>query len=195
MIDLRGPGRPRAAQSFSRIRRWIATLLLAVLVGAGSPAAAIAQQANNPSGLQLPRFVTTRSTPINVRVGPGTKYGVAWVYVKAGVPVEVIQEFDTWRKIRDRDGSEGWVHQNLLSGNRAGYVSAGEQLALLARGANDSGVRAWLPPGYRIDISRCDGLWCEVSAVDHPPGGKTATYSGYLPQSAIWGVYSDEKFD
>ena len=66
-------------------------------------------QADNPSGLPLPRFATTRSDPINVRVGPGTKYEVAWTYLKSGIPVEIVQEFDTWRKIRDVDGTEGWV--------------------------------------------------------------------------------------
>src|SRR5262245_17299828 len=92
--------------------------ILALAAAAFAETAALAQ--DNPSGLPLPRFATTRSSPINVRVGPGTRYDVAWVYVKPGTPVEIIQEFDTWRKIRDFDGSEGWVHQNLLSGNRAG---------------------------------------------------------------------------
>ena len=58
-----------------------------------------ASAAETPSGLPLPRFVTTRSEPINVRVGPGTRYGVAWIYVKAGVPVEnMIAMFDTARE-------------------------------------------------------------------------------------------------
>jgi SH3-like domain-containing protein len=156
-----------------------------------------ASAAETPSGLPLPRFVTTRSEPINVRVGPGTRYGVAWIYVKAGVPVEIIQEFDTWRKIRDQDGSEGWVHQNLLSGKRAAIVGGWmtEQLPLRSSANEAAGVRAWIGPGYRVDISACDGLWCEVGATDHPPTGRVATYWGYLPQAALWGVYPDENFD
>jgi SH3-like domain-containing protein len=152
---------------------------------------------DNPSGLPLPRFVTTRSTPINVRVGPGTKYEVAWVYLKAGTPVEIIQEFDTWRKIRDFDGSEGWVHQNLLSGERAGLVAPWQkdsQIALRDGRAEDSGVRAYLSPGFQVEIAECDGTWCAVAATDHPAAGRPATYSGYLPQSEIWGVYGGEAF-
>jgi SH3-like domain-containing protein len=152
--------------------------------------------AEGPSGLPLPRFATTRSTPINVRVGPGTKYDVAWVYVKAGTPVEIVQEFDTWRKIRDFDGSEGWVHQNLLSGKRAGLAAPwrnGEQIPLLAGRNPDGGVRAYLGPGFRVEISGCDGAWCEVSATARQDGGNT--YSGYLPQTELWGVYEGEKFD
>ena len=157
--------------------------------------AALAQ--DNPTGLPLPRFASTRSSPINVRVGPGTKYDVAWVYVKPGTPVEIIQEFDTWRKVRDFDGSEGWIHQNLLQGKRAGIVApwrTGEQLALFSGESEEGGVRAYLPAGFLVNISECDGRWCAVSAVDHSNGG-SATYSGYLQQDALWGVYQDEEFD
>lgn len=159
--------------------------------------AAIAEETNT-SGLPLPRFATTRSNEINVRVGPGTRYAVAWIYVKAGQPVEIVQEFDTWRKIRDVDGSEGWVHQNMLSGRRAGIAApwlTDQQVPLLSQRGDSQGVRAWLAPGYRVDISKCDGAWCEVSATAHPEGNAVITYSGYVPQGDLWGVYEGESFD
>jgi SH3-like domain-containing protein len=174
-----------------------AILVALTLAGTGTPVAT--QAAEGPSGLPLPRFVTTRSNPINVRVGPGTRYDVAWVYVKAGTPVEIIQEFDTWRKIRDADGSEGWLHQNLLVGNRAGLVAPwkpdGEQVALLKEPAEDSGVRAWLTSKFRVDIKECDGTWCEVVATSHAVGANAQAFDGYLHQAELWGVYKDEKFD
>jgi len=176
----------------------VLVLLIGLLMALFPPLPAFAAGVTGASsGLPLPRFATTRSDPINVRVGPGTRYSVAWVYVKPGVPVEIIQEFDTWRKIRDQDGSEGWVHQNLLSGKRAGIVGGWttEQLAIRASASDGAGVRAWIGPGYRVDISRCDGDWCQVGATDHPPGGRTATYWGYLPQATLWGVYPEESFD
>jgi len=154
--------------------------------------------AETPSGLPLPRFVTTRSTPINVRVGPGFKYAVSWIYKVAGTPVEIIQEFDVWRKIRDVDGSEGWVHQNMLSGNRAGYVlpeANTDRIALRSAAADEAGVAAWVGPGFPVRIRSCDAGWCAVTATDHPPSGPVATYSGYLPEGDIWGVYRGESFD
>jgi len=193
MFGRSGPLRAVSLPRRSR-RRALALGLCALFALPALPVPA----ADNPSGLPLPRFATTRSTPINVRVGPGTKYDVAWVYVKAGLPVEIVQEFDTWRKIRDLDGSEGWVHQNLLSGNRGGYVApwaADEQVALRARASEDAGPRAFLPRGFRVEISQCDGQWCEVSATDHPSEGRPATYSGWLRQGDLWGVYPDEAFD
>jgi SH3-like domain-containing protein len=177
----------------------VRAISLALLLGVGMilPTPPILA-ADSPSGLPLPRFVTTRSTPLNVRVGPGTRYEVAWVYVKEGVPVEIIQEFDTWRKIRDLDGAEGWVHQNLLSGVRAGYVAPDktEQNFPIRSGMSDeSGVRAYLTPGFRVQIDECDGTWCEVSATSTPPEGRPSTYSGYLRQASLWGVYEGEVFD
>ena len=132
------------------------------------------------------------------RVGPGTKYGLSWIYVKAGLPVEIVAEFDTWRKIRDIDGQEGWLHQNVLTGKRTGYVTpwAKEGEVSLRSAANDeAGVRAYLGPHYRVEINRCDGTWCEVNAVDHPENGRPATYTGWLHQTDLWGVYATEKFD
>ena len=185
--------RTRIGGSFQALCRRLACLLvvLGVLV---TPV--IAQ--SNPSGLPLPRFASTRSEPINVRVGPGTKYEVSWTYLKSGIPVEIVQEFDTWRKIRDVDGSEGWVHQNLLSGVRAGYATplmADGEIALRASQSDDATLRARLGPGFKVIIKECDGNWCEVTASSHDASQRQSTYSGYLHQEELWGVYPDEEFD
>ena len=105
---------------------------LATIVLCLTPSLATAA-ATNPSGLPLPRFVTVKAKAATVRVGPGYQYDVAWQYQVGGVPVEIIQEFDVWRKIRDVDGSIGWVHQSMLSGTRAGYVTrdGGDKIGLL----------------------------------------------------------------
>jgi len=183
--------------SFSRfvraLYRRLPVLAMALLLLAPS---ALAQ--DNPSGLPLPRFATTRSEPINVRVGPGQKYDIAWTYLKSGVPVEIVQEFDTWRKIRDVDGTEGWIHQNLLTGTRAGYVTpliANGEIPLLAGQSDDAAVRARLGPGLKVTITECDGTWCQVSATGQDPAQRANTYSGYLHQEELWGVYPDEVFD
>lgn len=192
--------KPRARRIHGRqITAILRTIFAAILLAASVTASPVAAAADNPSGLPLPRFVTTRSNPINVRVGPGTKYDIAWVYVKSGTPVEIIQEFDTWRKIRDVDGSEGWLHQNLLTGNRAGLVAPwkpeGEQIALRRDRDPTAAVRAWLTPGFRVDVKACDGNWCEVVATSQPAGGSARSFDGYLPQTELWGVYKDEVFD
>lgn len=185
---------PRPATPAGLLRK--ALCLLLTLIALSGTAPVVAQ--DNPSGLPLPRFATTRSTPINVRVGPGTRYDIVWVYQQAGVPVEIIQEFDTWRKIRDVDGEVGWVHQNLLSGDRAGYAAPWnpEARVPIMPGKSEEGQpRAILGAGFRVAIAECDGTWCEVSATSHPEDGRPATYTGYVKQVDLWGVYKQEVFD
>ena len=172
-----------------------AIVLIALLL-AGLQMPAFAQNSEGASGLPLPRFVSLTSEPINVRVGPGTRYELAWVFVKSRLPVEIIQEFDTWRKIRDLDGQEGWVHQNLLSGRRMGYIAPWDEtarVALRARDNSEARVRVWLSSNFLVRIEKCDGQFCQVSARNASGEGRT-TYSGYVAQFEIWGVYPGEEF-
>jgi SH3-like domain-containing protein len=173
----------------------VRAFVLVILAGFAGAVAAPALAQDNPSGLKLPRFVTTRSHPINVRVGPGTRYEIAWNFLVSGMPVEIIQEFDTWRKIRDVEGDEGWVHQSLLSGNRAGFATpllANGEVTLFADRSDTSAARARLAAGVRVTIRECDGTWCSISA-GQP--GEGQPYSGWVHQEELWGVYPAETFD
>ncbi|MCU0790748.1 MAG: SH3 domain-containing protein, partial [Nitratireductor sp.] len=79
----------------------MSTFLLGMDVSA--PAIAAGEQVKS-SGLPLPRYVSLKSARVNMRVGPGRDYMVDWMYMKRGLPMEVIQEYDTWRKVRDSEG-------------------------------------------------------------------------------------------
>ena len=109
------------------MRKVLSSFVVAVVIAAGLacvPAQAFAQAAKGASGLPLPRFVSLKSKSVNLRVGPSVDYAIAWRYMRPGVPVEIIQEYDNWRRIRDADGAEGWVNQALLSGDRCRGVRA-----------------------------------------------------------------------
>lgn len=174
-------------------------LLLSLLAGmAFTPTPLLAQAVGASSGLPLPRFVSVRNAPANVRVGPGTRYEASWVFVRAGVPVEIVQEFDTWRKIRDVDGAEGWLHQNLLVGNRTALVTPWDSTAHVALRASDnpaSAVRAWLTPNLLVGVRRCNGAQCEIRFNHTGADGRSASYQGFVAQEALWGVYAGEVFD
>ena len=75
------------------------------------------------SGLPVPRYVSLKSDHVNVRAGPTKDNDVAWVYTRSGLPVEITAEFENWRRVRDSEGSEGWVHHSLLSGRRTAVVT------------------------------------------------------------------------
>mgnify|MGYP001766292613 FL=1 len=144
-----------------------------------------------PSGLPLPRYVSLKSDRVNLRQGPGTDYPTAWVYSRAGLPVEVIEEFEAWRKVRDAEGTTGWILSSLLSGRRTALVLPWElkpgeprpQVPLLASNSERSGPIAMIEAGVIADVQSCDGAWCYV-AVD--------SYKGYLEQTKLWGVYARE---
>ena len=103
-------------------RGTIGVIALVVLLAARAASPACAQ-AGRSTGLPLPRFVSLAADRVNVRFGPGKQYPINWVFARKGLPVEIIEEFDTWRKIRDYDGEEGWIHSSLLSSRRTIMVT------------------------------------------------------------------------
>ncbi len=131
------------------------------------------------SGLPLPRFVTLRAAEVNLRSGPGARYPIEWVFTRKGLPVEVIDEFETWRRIRDWQGSEGWVHQSMLSGQRGAMVVG---LDRLLRRAPEPGAPAIAEVQVQVvgRLHRCRDGWCLIEAKG---------YEGWLRQSEIYGVY------
>ncbi len=140
-----------------------------------------------PSGLPLPRFVSVKSSKVNVRHGPGTDYAVKWSFVRRGLPVEIYQEYGNWRRIRDWTGEDGWIFGPLLSGRRTALVepwSGGVSARLRKR--PDGPVTAVLEPGVVVRLRGCDGRWCEVA---------TSRVSGFVKQNRLWGVYPGERFD
>jgi SH3-like domain-containing protein len=120
--------------------------------GLSGPGVAHAQSAGKgPSGLPLPRFVSLKATRVNLRIGPGRDYAVAWLYTRPGVPMEVIQEYDNWRRVRDAEGTEGWVYQSLLSGDRTATVAPWKAASGQEEFINRNVDRRWcrLPPPDR----------------------------------------------
>ena len=74
---------------------------------------------SHAKNLDVPRFVSLDSNEINVRHGDNTGRPINWIYINLrGLPVEIIQESDNWRKIRDFKNNIGWIHTGLLSGKR-----------------------------------------------------------------------------
>ncbi|WP_428031601.1 SH3 domain-containing protein [Ancylobacter sp.] len=141
------------------------------------------------SGLQVPRFVSLKADKVNVRSGPTRDHGVAWVFTRAGLPVEITAEFETWRRIRDADGAEGWVYHSMLSGRRTALVNpwkAGEEIPLYASPSKDSAVRARLEAGVLGKIEHCDGKWCRFFENG---------FDGFIEQERLWGVYPGEKLE
>jgi SH3-like domain-containing protein len=130
------------------------------------------------------------------------------VFTRPGLPIEVVQEYDNWRRVRDSDGAVGWIFQSLLSGKRTAVVapwaraatgklasntamatdgkSGSEPRPIRASASGSAEITAYLEPGVTGEIDRCTAGWCKIS-------GKG--YSGWIAQDQLWGVYADEEID
>ncbi len=141
------------------------------------------------SGLPVPRYVSLKSDRVNLREGPSKEHRTAWVFQRAGLPVEIVAEFDNWRRIRDAEGTEGWVLHSLLSGKRSAIVAPWRKGATHdLRDDADAGspIVAKLESGVVVSVKRCNNLTCRVS-------GKG--FDGFVDQKLLWGVYPNEKID
>lgn len=173
-----------------RAKAGIAALVVAAFAAMAAPA--LAEAVKLSTGLPVPRFVTLKAKKINLRVGPGQDYAVSLRYLKSGLPVEVTQEFENWRRIRDADGSEGWVFHSLLSGERSAIAAPwmrdkGQDIFVNMRtDARDTGqVIAKLQPGVVVKLDQCNGEWCHAETKD---------VEGWVSQAEIWGAYPGEAF-
>jgi SH3-like domain-containing protein len=161
--------------------RPVLLLLLAFVLAA--PAAPVrAAEASLP----VPRFVSLRSDEVNVRTGPGVRYPIDWVFVRKTMPVEVLAEVDTWRKVRSLDGTEGWVHQSMLTGRRTAIVIGSETRSLHQRNDPATPTIAELEPGVIGGLLECRDAWCRL---------EVAGQKGWLPRDQLWGVLPTENFN
>ena len=143
------------------------------------------------SGLPVPRFVSLKADKVNMHIGPAKTYEVKWVYQRAGLPVEITAEFENWRRIRDADGTEGWVYHSLLSGRRTGMVIAKTKDELVA-GPREArrGQRGDRQARARRASARSSAAPARAGAVFHGQG-----FDGWIQQVRLWGVYPNEKVD
>ena len=162
----------------------------AALMFNGGGAHGAGEVASGPaSGLPVPRYVSLKSDRVNVRAGPTKDHDVAWVFTRSGLPVEITAEFENWRRIRDWEGSEGWVYHSLLSGRRTAVVTlkAKDELVPLSdRPDQAAAVTARLQSGVLGQVKRCTGSWCRIAGEG---------FDGWIAQERLWGVYPNEKLD
>jgi SH3-like domain-containing protein len=155
------------------VRLFFALPLIAALLAAGSVGAA---------DEKLPHFAALRADEVNLRTGPGERYPIQWVYHRRGLPVEVTAEYDVWRKVRDSDGTEGWVHERMLSAERSIVVAGGER-TLRADPVLGAQPVARAEAGVIARLLECRSSWCRV---------ETKGIKGWLPESDVWGVEPGE---
>lgn len=139
------------------------------------------------SGLPTPRFVSLRASEVNLRTGPGVQYPVEWIFQRESLPVEVLREYRTWRLVRDWEGTQGWIHQSMLSGKRT-FIVTGKERTIRADPDVKSRAVAMIEPPAVGELMSCPpgSVWCRVRA-----GG----VEGWLRKIEFWGAYPNEAFE
>ncbi len=158
--------------------------LIVLCLGGATPL--YASELGRETGLPIPRFVSLKSSEINMRKGPGTRYPIEWVYRRDRLPVEIIEEFDHWRQIRDSDGSIGWLHKNMLSGNRTALVKGKQPIELRDDPEDAAAVVAKLEPGVIANLLECEKDWCELEVKKH---------QGWVKKKLFYGAYDKELYN
>lgn len=159
------------------IKVWVACVCALVMIGFYAQAA---------EDLALPRFVSLRNEKVNLRTGPGDRYPISWVYMEKGYPVEVIDEFELWRQIREVDGTTGWVHRTQIVGIRNAVVL--EEDRLTTKPAMEARTIAIVQKGTIGKIEKCpkNSDFCLLSFGDT---------KGWMRKKLFFGVYPNEVVD
>ena len=154
----------------------VGALWLAPLAGP-SPARAQSAETDVP-GANVPRMASLRADEVNVRAGPGTRFRIKWVFRREGMPIRITAEYDTWRKIRDWEGAEGWIHRAMLSGRQTVLVTRPESTMRRLPETTAPAV-ARLAEGMVARLEGCEDGWCHV---------ETRGYEGWVRRDDLWGV-------
>lgn len=163
------------------------------------PLVVFARESGSVTGLPLPRFITLKSNEVNLRKGPNSKYPISWTYQRKGYPMEVVAEFENWRKVRDVDNVEGWVHENLITGVRnvliidnkyrlenAEYQKRKKELVIFRYPDETSFPMLRAEFGVTAKLKKCNLEWCKLKIED---------ISGWARKENLWGIYQEEIID
>ncbi len=136
------------------------------------------------SGYPLPRFMTLKSSKVNMRLGPGSHYPVKWVYRQKGLPLKVTREHHVWREVTDHHGEKGWMHLSTLTLQHSGVVLS-EQAEIRTSNIENSRVVAIAKKGVMLKLVGCEVDYCQI---------RTRKIRGWIKKNVLWGVFPDEVF-
>lgn len=133
-----------------------------------------------PSGFPVPRYVSLKVGRVNGRTGPSRQHPIAWQYQRRGLPLVVVAETDMWRKVRDVQGDESWIHKPALSGERRVLIL--EQTPLRAKPREAARIKAIMDSNALLKLIECnDRQWCQIESDDG--------FKGWTPMNKLWGAH------
>ena len=138
------------------------------------------------TSLDIPRFVSLKSNDVNLRVGPSVNYPIEIKYLQKNLPVEIIDEFDVWRKIKDYQNNIGWLHKSLVKGDRFILTGVGLKNSVNVYNRPNGKLIGIIEKNNILSLSSCLVNWCSVYNNE---------IKGWLTKDNIWGVYKEETYN
>ena len=135
------------------------------------------------TGFEIPRFVSIKSNEANIRVGPSKNYPIKLKYVVSDLPIEVIEEYQEWRKVKDFKNNIGWMHKKLLSGNRTGLILSYDNKKVEVLNTIDGNVIGKIGDRNIVGLKKCKIDWCFI---------EIKNFRGWINKENIWGVKKNE---
>jgi SH3-like domain-containing protein len=131
-------------------------------------------------------YASLRSNKVYLREGPTFQHRILFVYQRKEYPVEVLTSYETWRRVRDADGTIGWVSQTMLSDARTVLIAGKGRAEIRAAPYAAASVIAKAEPGVVARLKACKPQFCEISA---------SGLTGWIDRTRIWGVDAGEVID
>jgi SH3-like domain-containing protein len=133
-----------------------------------------------------PHYASLRSDKVFLREGPTYQHRILFTYKRKDYPVEILAAYENWRRVRDADGTVGWMSQTMLSDARTVLVTGKGKAQILSSPSPGSQAVAEAEPGVVGKLKACKPQFCKIVA-----GGVT----GWIDRTRIWGVDAGEIID
>lgn len=139
------------------------------------------------SGTCDPYYASLKSNKVNSHRGPGKEYKIVFEYVQKGTPIMIIAKYDHWRKIKDPNGDESWIHKSLLSPKRF-VITISENPSKLMSQSNEAGeLVAFIKKDVVMELISTRGNWCKVEL-----SNSERKYMGWIKKESVFGVFENE---
>ena len=132
---------------------------------------------NNSLANENANFLSLKKNEVNVRVGPSKDYPIKFTYKKKYLPLQILDKFENWKKIKDFENNSGWIHTSLLSKKKSA-INIENNSILYKKSTIYSKPIAKLEIGRLVIIKKCKVRWCKI---------KSGKFSGWILKNALWG--------
>ena len=145
-----------------------------------------ANDIGSDTGFQIARFVSLKSNDVNLRIGSSTNYPIILKYNTKNLPIQITKEYENWRKIKDIDGNEGWIHKNLIHGERYWIIDINNKSFIKVHSKPEGKEIGEIGKRNIVKINVCLENWCKI---------KFKNYKGWIKKEYLWGIFSKENIN